>query len=468
MTAHDSPRMSIFRRPRVLASLFTLALLAGGMAAWRWYADASKPPPTFSGDAAQLKQTVVVPTLDTPMPKGKNVIWCASFQLAWNRLRDDVIKEPVQLNGVQDIADRLNRTTVSDADLPAASSYAVAGYVKDGIENTIRREMTRRFPGAPLPTFPAARMPEDIAAYGYLQVDVPFTHKYIETPNPVTFLDSSCTTTPIASFGIPEKYHPRSQLLNQPEISFIDVVLDDTGRSFKEFSYAIKLERDADTEVILACIKPGKTLNETINTFEEKAAAWKGRTTFTTIDVLTVPNFSWDITRNYHELTGRLLTNADFSGYRVAEATQSIQFRLNKGGASLRSKAQLYMSMSAGIDPDWHNFNFTRPFLLILKQRDAQHPFFAMWVDNAELLQRMEDKGTVNTNSMYCSSEMERMESGKCCVCQKDGYFRLRGIDRATGKKYLACDNIECIKTSYKLIHPEVDKRNIANEIQAK
>ena len=35
------------------------------------------PAMAFNGDSRDLKQSIVVPTLDTPMPKGKNVIWCA-------------------------------------------------------------------------------------------------------------------------------------------------------------------------------------------------------------------------------------------------------------------------------------------------------------------------------------------------------------------------------------------------------
>jgi len=32
-------------------------------------------------------RTIVAPVLDYPIENGHNVIWCASFQLAWNELR---------------------------------------------------------------------------------------------------------------------------------------------------------------------------------------------------------------------------------------------------------------------------------------------------------------------------------------------------------------------------------------------
>ena len=56
--------------------------------------------------SASLQSTVIAPTLDTPVPAGKNVIWCSSFQLAWNKLKDDIVKAPVEIKGAEEIAKR--------------------------------------------------------------------------------------------------------------------------------------------------------------------------------------------------------------------------------------------------------------------------------------------------------------------------------------------------------------------------
>src|SRR4051794_29008496 len=55
------------------------------------------PPKSFDGKSMDLAATVIVPTLDTPLPDGTNVIWCASFQAAWDRLKNDAAGEPLQL-----------------------------------------------------------------------------------------------------------------------------------------------------------------------------------------------------------------------------------------------------------------------------------------------------------------------------------------------------------------------------------
>ncbi|HQX51027.1 MAG TPA: hypothetical protein PLR25_14030 [Planctomycetaceae bacterium] len=41
--------------------------------------------------STQLAETKIVPTLNTPLGKSGNAVWCATFQVAWNRAKDKVI-----------------------------------------------------------------------------------------------------------------------------------------------------------------------------------------------------------------------------------------------------------------------------------------------------------------------------------------------------------------------------------------
>ncbi len=62
-------------------------------------------------------------------------------------------------------------------------------------------------------------------------------------------------------------------------------------------------------------------------------------------------------------------------------AQQDILFKLDRSGASLRSEAKMY---TLGKGP---SFIVDNPFLIYMKKRGADLPYFVMWVDNAELLQ---------------------------------------------------------------------------------
>jgi hypothetical protein len=139
---------------------------------------------SFDGSSDQLSQTVVVPTLETPIPEGKSAIWCASFQVAWNRLKADLAKGPVQIQGAESVAGRLNHAAQTEEDLEPDSFYSAAGWVKEGIMENIHTEMARKFPNARKIDFHKSEL--DVAvAFGYLQAEVMFTTPFEEREGPI-------------------------------------------------------------------------------------------------------------------------------------------------------------------------------------------------------------------------------------------------------------------------------------------
>ncbi len=97
-------------------------------------------------------------------------------------------------------------------------------------------------------------------------------------------------------------------------------------------------------------------------------------------DVLLVPDLFWRITHRFSELEGRAFLNPKLKGQSLDIAQQDILFRLDRSGAELRSESKMYCA------PIPTYFVVDRPFLIFMRKRDATEPYFAMWVDNAELL----------------------------------------------------------------------------------
>ena len=64
---------------------------------------------------------------------------------------------------------------------------------------------------------------------------------------------------------------------------------------------------------------------------------------------------------------------------------QMIRFRLDRSGAELASEVQVICRPMATY------FVCDRPFLIVVKKRGSKHPFFVMWVDNAELLSKFQE-----------------------------------------------------------------------------
>jgi hypothetical protein len=336
-------------------------------------------PITFDGTSDKLERTVIVPTLDTPMPTGKNVIWCASFQLAWNKLKDDVAKEPIRLDRNQDVADRLNGAAVADEDLPADSSYSAAGFDRDGIHDKIRQDMARLFPGT-LVTLPEPH-PEGVTAYGYLRTSVKFKRPYFEHKSGFRFAGGAN----VAGFGFgPEQEGGVKSVREQ--VGVLYVTHKDRFGEGELTTCAVDLCIDSHpNQIVLARLPCKASLEETLAAHQELADAPTQRTElrkFTTLDELRVPNIHWRIQHAFRELLGCASLNQPLEGLSITTADQMIEFSLDRNGAELRSESRL------GLKGGPREFYFDRPFLLYVKKRDAEHPFFVMWVENDELLQK--------------------------------------------------------------------------------
>ena len=340
------------------------------------------PPIAFTGDSKGLENSAVVPTLDTPMPKGKNVIWCASFQMAWARLKDDVIGEPVRVANAEEVAKRLNSAIMPEGDLPKDSYYAAAGFTQDGIAETIRREMQERFEKEP-----SGLNDKDavILAYAYLRANVPFTLPYFDNDREFLFTDSRGHQMRVSSFGIREKDESKYLALrDQPEVLYLRREKEEGWGQPTEF--ALDLCHDSKpNQIILACIPRKETVSAMLTDLERKISENRPDERERQLGLnstLLVPNLYWNIAHHFAELEGadKQVLNAKGGGVWINTAIQAIDFRLDRSGVELEAESHLVAKCS---DP---NFHFDRPFLVVVKKRGAASPFFVMWVDNAELL----------------------------------------------------------------------------------
>ncbi len=340
------------------------------------------PALVFNGDSKDLRQSVIVPTLDTPMPKGRNVVWCGTLQLAWNRLGKDVLRETPTLQGAEAVVAGLNRSQFGENDLPPDSYLATAGFAKDGILEKVKGEMTQRF-HRDVKIDPLS--PNDVLAYAYLEASAAFTIPFFDNRNAFHFKSSEGKETRVSSFGIETKHEYAYKALRE-QIDVLYAVHNKT-RWEELDQFVLDLCRDSSpNQVIVACVPSKATLLDTLNDLETKTREFARQPDadflrqFGIRDVLLVPNLNWEVHHRFSELEGKYFLNSGFNGYYIAEAIQSVRFKLDRSGAELASEAQIPCLPSAT------HFVFDRPFLIVVTKRGAERPFFVMWVDNAELL----------------------------------------------------------------------------------
>lgn len=425
---------------RVAVALSLHTCVAFGLAA---DGPATKPAPAPPQmDGKPLTKTVVTAVLDHPIGEGKNVVWCASFQLAWNALMD-MAGEPIVLQPRSPLAEALNERRVDKACLPPGSVVAEAGLVADGILPRIRQALAKTFGDSVKPRLLPAdgELPDAaVVAYAYLcrnlRFRTPFarldSRPFVPASQPAR-KRADAEPQRVRFFGI-EDYEPsdarHKALAEQVDILWhcFDVHMEQ-GQITQRFVIELKTA-SKDDRLVLARIESAATLAETIRrclahvtaattrptaeaaqrklmeatqradaaewdpaqTLQEFLAAVSAQPRLMDEEDLAVPVMDFDLEKAYAQLHGRVARCKDsrIDGKPVVEAKQGIRFRLNEKGAELESEASLTLF---GDVPE-RRFSFAQPFLLMMLAKGASQPFLAMWIGNDELL--VKDSGSAS------------------------------------------------------------------------
>jgi hypothetical protein len=318
-------------------------------------------PPARRIDAGSLRGTVVTPHLECAITGGKNVLWCATFQVAWNELCD-LLGGSVKAWGAEEMVDALNKRAVTRADVDEASCVALAGYPTGGPDDILDRitaSMKEKFGPRITPQFLPKRRSLDRdtwVAYAFLLKELPFEWAFERLHGWGITFDGHRVET----FGI-------HQLLTRQEneAKAASQVLVYDHRNSEDFIVELKTRSEAD-RLILARTQPSATLSETIRAVQQRMTASTPQQ-MREMSSLFIPVIDFDLVRQYREL------------FRLGVALQQIRFKLDETGALLKSEAMVAKGDAQAL---W----FDKPFLIMIQRTAAQTPYFALWVANAELL----------------------------------------------------------------------------------
>jgi hypothetical protein len=243
--------------------------------------------------------------------------------------------------------------------------------------------MSEKFPQDTMP--PVESFPPGVVVFGYVKADVRYEYAFLNNPEWLSFKGSDGRTVAIRSFGLPVKRH--QDLVLGGTLSQIRALFRDGGQFAVDLSY-----QSTPYQVLLAKMPRKSTLSATLMELNKKMAASQPFNLKSSATLL-VPNVNWRVEHRFAELEGadKLFQNAtmDPAEY-LSRFFQFVEFKMDRTGASVRSGAYIATDVLNGheheedTNPD--HYHFDRPFLIVMKKRDAKHPFFVMWVDNAELL----------------------------------------------------------------------------------
>ena len=145
---------------------------------------------------------------------------------------------------------------------------------------------------------------------------------------------------------------------------------------------AVKLYTKEGEELILYKIDSiDKSFDELYEEIWKKAEDFDGEKQFVDGDYLKIPYIEVDTIINYDELCGKTIKGTN--GVYIEKALQNVKFSLNEKGGRLISEAAIQDATLGSSD---RYFVFNKPFVIFMKEENKEKPYFALRIDNTDLL----------------------------------------------------------------------------------
>lgn len=283
-----------------------------------------------------------------------NNLWVGTLDLAWKDLEEKIGLNKIELEGeIPQIANDLNESTFSKEMLnPNDYKINVERTVTNGykIDATLNKELNF------LESF------DNFSDYKW------------------TFGNSE---EYIKYFGInnasPEEMNKNVEILFYNKLNNGSLLSNDM---------AIKLKTKEGDEIILYRTDDKKSFDEYYEDIKAKTKNYKGRTEFSEDDELRVPYVKVNGMINYNQLYDKKIKNS--KGLYIYDVIQNVNFYLNERGCNLSSKATM-VTEYMGIGQDTKYCYFQDTFIIFMKEKNSDKPYFALKVDNNDILEKIEE-----------------------------------------------------------------------------
>ena len=154
--------------------------------------------------------------------------------------------------------------------------------------------------------------------------------------------------------------------------------------------FAIKLFTKEGDEIILYRTDDEKSFDEYYKDIEDKSSSYTGRTEFGEDDELLVPYVRANGMIAYNELCGKYIKGSENDAMYFKNVVQNVNFSLNEKGCNLGSQASI-ITLYMGIGSDMKLCYFKNQFIVFMKEKDCDKPYFALKVDNDDILEEVEE-----------------------------------------------------------------------------
>ena len=334
----------------------------------------------------KLQQTeglTVVPTMRDEITADSS--WCGTFQLVWNDMKNEVVKQDIIFTPQEKMAENLNKEDFTQDMLSDEYYFKIYGLksleLKEQIEKGIKAKFNQE--SDILNDFdwsenelddPSNKELRRYFFYVMLYRNFEFLQEFDKLENG----QFGNKYDDIKYFGIDE--NTENQVGNQ-----IDVLYYNSKDDF-----AIIINTKTDDEVIFCKSPQGKTFNEIYENMNKESKKYTGSKNFKNVDEFKAPNLTFNEKKEYFELQDKLFKTNDpkYPLGKIEKAIQTIQFSLNEKGGEIKSEAAIDMNVgTTAINPipqkdEPRYFYVDDTFTIFLREKGQTLPYFAARIED--------------------------------------------------------------------------------------
>lgn len=322
----------------------------------------------------------VVPTMNDKITADSS--WCGTFQLVWNDMKNEVVKQDVVFNPQLEMVENLNKEDFNESMLSEDYYFKIYGLKSLKLKEQIEKGIKEKFNQTSdiLDDFnweeEALNDPKnpDVNRYFFYTM----LYRKFEFLKEFDKLDNDefgNEYKDIKYFGIDK--NTEEEIGDQIKVLYYNSKDD----------FAILINTKTDDEVIFCKNPQGSNFNEIYENMNSNANKYTGSKMFKDIDEFKAPNLEFNEKKEYVELAGKEFETFNGKG-TIEKAMQTIKFSLNEKGGEIKSEAaiDMYMETAAPMEEEEKEkpryFYVDDTFTIFLREKGKAKPYFAGRVDD--------------------------------------------------------------------------------------
>ena len=300
--------------------------------------------------------------------------WCATFQLVWNDMKNEVVKQDVIFNPQEIMAENLNKEEFTEDMLSDEYYYKVYGIKTKALRDEIEKGIKEKF-----------GQTSDILD------DFDWSESAVNDPNDTDINRYFFYTMLYREFdfkSIFDKLEKGNFGKEYENIEYFGVdknSKEEIGKQLKVLYYnsqddfAILVQTQTNDEVIFCKNPKGNNFNEIYDNMIKESSNYTGKAKFQENDEFKAPKLKFNVKKEYKELEGKMFNTLTGHGI-IEKAIQTIEFELNEKGGKIKSEAAIDMknaSISMQEETEPRYFYVDDTFALFLREEGRDKPYFA-------------------------------------------------------------------------------------------